>query len=68
MPVAAQQQGPAPILVEAVEYRPGDGQHLVVVAGEHRQAPADDVEAGGFGGIEAFVGQVGLVDRFGQFP
>src|SRR5205809_6678186 len=60
----AEQQGPAAVLVEAVEDGAGDGHDVGVVVG-HRQAAADHVEPGGLRGVVAFVVEVGLVDDAG---
>lgn len=53
------------VRVQAVEDWAGDGHGVLVVA-DHGQATQGDVEAGGFGGVEAFVVQVGFVDDFGD--
>lgn len=58
---AAQRGGAAVVLVEAVEDGVGDGHGAGVVSG-HGQAAQDDVEAWGFGSVEAFVVDVGFVD------
>ena len=54
-------------LVEAVEDRTGHGEGLLVGA-DHGQAAEYDVEAGCFGGVVAFVVEVGFVDDLGDAP
>src|SRR5258705_5645231 len=47
--------------IQAVEQRPSDLEHALVVEG-HREAPDQHVDTRGFGGVETLVRQVGLVD------
>jgi hypothetical protein len=63
----AEQCGPSVVLVEAIEDGCGVGEGLSVGA-DHGEAAEGDVESGGFGGVVAFVVQVGFVDDFSDFP
>src|SRR4051794_6255300 len=65
--LAAEQQATPVVLVEPLEDRSGDGQGVLVVAG-HGQPPQHDVEAGGLGGVEQLVVQVGLMHDLGDPP
>ena len=40
----------------------------MAVCADHGEATQGDVEAGGFGGVVAFVVEVGFVDDFGDLP
>src|SRR6266568_9373824 len=57
----------AVILIQAVEdpARAGEG---FLVGTHHGQCAEGDVEAGGFGGVVAFVVEVGFVDDLGDAP
>jgi hypothetical protein len=57
----------AVVLVEPVEEWSGD-VHGVFVVADHGQPAQDDVEAGCFGGVIAFVVEVGFVDDLGDAP
>src|SRR5437868_4558485 len=64
---AAEERGAVVVLVEAIEDWFGDREG-VLVAADHGQAAEDRVEAGGLGGVVAFVVEVGLVDDLGDLP